>query len=142
MNRKNLLKIISGFLFAPLINIHEALSQESKRIGSNVDFYNEICNVLNNQVMFNLNDHTSRDKAKQCVKIICNRYLKAKVFYDYIVICDSTNNTPAIIDNNDFRLLVNYKTNKNIHNFAVNFKVDKETYRFFYEEVYFGDKIV
>ena len=41
--------------------------------------------------------------------------------YDYLVVCDSTNNTPDIVDNNEFRADIYVKPTKSINYITLTF---------------------
>ena len=51
--------------------------------------------------LFEPNDKITRDEAKQVVESLMNDLMAKRGLYDYLVICDDTNNTPDRIDRNE-----------------------------------------
>jgi hypothetical protein len=51
--------------------------------------------------LFEPNDKITRDEAKQVVESLMNDLVAKRGLYDYLVICDTTNNTPDRIDRNE-----------------------------------------
>jgi len=51
--------------------------------------------------LFEPNDKITRDEVKQVVESLCNDLTAKRGLYDYLVVCDDTNNTPDRIDRNE-----------------------------------------
>ena len=51
--------------------------------------------------LFEPNDKITRDEVKGVVDRFCNDLITKRALYDYLVVCDETNNTPNRIDNNE-----------------------------------------
>ena len=51
--------------------------------------------------LFEPNDKITRDEAKQVVESLMNDLVAKRGLYDYVVICDTSNNTPDRIDRNE-----------------------------------------
>jgi phage tail sheath protein FI len=51
--------------------------------------------------LFEPNDKTTRDEVKGVVDRFCNDLVTKRGLYDYLVVCDETNNTPDRIDRNE-----------------------------------------
>jgi hypothetical protein len=51
--------------------------------------------------LFEPNDKITRDEAKQVVESLMNDLVAKRGLYDYLVVCDDTNNTPSRIDANE-----------------------------------------
>ena len=74
-----------------------------------------------NTQLFELNDEITRANFIN----ICEPYLRAvqakRGVYDFLVVCDETNNTPDIIDNNEFRADIYLKPTKSINYVTLTF---------------------
>jgi phage tail sheath protein FI len=51
--------------------------------------------------LFEPNDKITRDEIKGAVESLMLELVGQRALYDYIVVCDETNNTPARIDRNE-----------------------------------------
>ena len=51
--------------------------------------------------IFEPNDKITRDEIKQQVESLMVELIGLRAIYDYLVVCDETNNTPARIDRNE-----------------------------------------
>lgn len=51
--------------------------------------------------LFEPNDKITRDEAKAVVDSFCNDLIVKRALYDYLVVCDESNNTPDRIDRNE-----------------------------------------
>jgi len=51
--------------------------------------------------LFEPNDKITRDEVKQVCESLCNDLTAKRGLYDYLVVCDETNNTPDRIDRNE-----------------------------------------
>jgi phage tail sheath protein FI len=54
-----------------------------------------------NQFLFEPNDKTTRDQVKQLVESLMNDLLAKRGIYDYLVVCDESNNTSDRIARNE-----------------------------------------
>jgi phage tail sheath protein FI len=61
-------------------------------------------NILAKPYIFEPNDKTTRDQIKQSAESLLLELTGQRALYDYIVVCDETNNTPARIDRNELYL--------------------------------------
>jgi hypothetical protein len=55
-------------------------------------------------LIFEPNDKITRDSAKSVVESMLNEILALRGLYDFLVVCDTTNNTPARIDRNELHI--------------------------------------
>jgi hypothetical protein len=55
-------------------------------------------------LIFEPNDKITRNEAKQAVESLLNDILANRGLYDYLVVCDESNNTPERIDRNELHL--------------------------------------
>lgn len=53
------------------------------------------------QFLFEPNDKITRDEVKGVIDSFCNDLVAKRALYDYLVVCDETNNTPDRIDRNE-----------------------------------------
>jgi phage tail sheath protein FI len=51
--------------------------------------------------LFEPNDKLTRDEVKGVVDRFCNDLIAKRALYDYLVVCDESNNTPDRIDRNE-----------------------------------------
>jgi hypothetical protein len=54
--------------------------------------------------IFEPNDKITRDEAKQIVESLLNEITANRGLYDYLVVCDESNNTPSRIDRNELHI--------------------------------------
>jgi hypothetical protein len=54
--------------------------------------------------LFEPNDKTTRDEVKGVIDRFCNDLITKRALYDYLVVCDETNNTPTRIDANELHI--------------------------------------
>ena len=55
-------------------------------------------------LIFEPNDRITRNEAKQSVESLLNDILASRGLYDYLVVCDESNNTPERIDRNELHI--------------------------------------
>jgi len=72
-------------------------------------------------LLFELNDQTTRSNFVNIVEPYLRDVQAKRGLYDYIVICDETNNTPDVIDNNEFRADIFLKPTKSINYVTLTF---------------------
>ena len=65
--------------------------------------------------LFELNDQTTRSNFINIVEPYLRDVQAKRGVYDFLVICDETNNTPDVIDNNEFRADIFLKPTKSIN---------------------------
>jgi len=58
-------------------------------------------NTLAKPFVFEPNDKLTRDEIKQLVEQLCNDLVAKRALFDFVVVCDETNNTPVRIDRNE-----------------------------------------
>jgi hypothetical protein len=66
-----------------------------------VNYLRVVLRGLTNQFLFEPNDKLTRDQAKKVVESIFNDLVAKRGIYDYIVVCDTSNNTPDRIARNE-----------------------------------------
>ena len=71
--------------------------------------------------LFELNDQTTRANFVNIVEPYLRDVQAKRGIYDFLVICDETNNTPDIIDNNEFRADIFLKPTKSINYITLTF---------------------
>jgi hypothetical protein len=59
---------------------------------------------LSRSFIFEPNDKITRDQLKQLVEQLLNDLVAKRALYDFLVVCDTTNNTPVRIDRNELYL--------------------------------------
>jgi len=55
-------------------------------------------------LVFEPNDTITRNEAKQAIEGLLNDIVAQRGIYDYLVVCDTTNNTPSTIDRNELHI--------------------------------------
>ncbi len=71
--------------------------------------------------LFELNDQTTRANFVNIVEPYLRDVQAKRGVYDFLVICDDSNNTPEIIDNNEFRADIFLKPTKSINYITLTF---------------------
>jgi len=71
--------------------------------------------------LFELNDELTRANFKNIVEPYLRDVQAKRGLYDFLVVCDSTNNTPDVIDNNEFRADIYLKPTKSINYVTLTF---------------------
>ena len=66
-----------------------------------VAYIRERLQLIVRPFLFEPNDKITRDEAKQVVESLMNDLVAKRGLYDYLVVCDDTNNTPSRIDANE-----------------------------------------
>ena len=74
-----------------------------------------------NAQLFELNDEITRSNFVNIVEPYLRDVQAKRGLYDFLVICDETNNTPDVIDNNEFRADIFLKPTKSINYVTVTF---------------------
>ena len=71
--------------------------------------------------LFELNDQTTRANFVNIVEPFLRDVQSKRGLIDFVVICDETNNTPEVIDNNEFRADIFLKPTKSINYITLTF---------------------
>lgn len=66
-----------------------------------VNYLRTVFRGVANQFLFEPNDKITRDQVKQAVESVLNDLIAKRGLYDYLVVCDTTNNTPDRIARNE-----------------------------------------
>lgn len=66
-----------------------------------VNYLRSVLQPLANQFLFEPNDKITRDQVKQVVESVLNDLVAKRGLYDYLVVCDNSNNTPDRIARNE-----------------------------------------
>ena len=66
-----------------------------------VNYLRTILRGVANQFLFEPNDKITRDQVKQLVESVLNDLIAKRGLYDYLVVCDDSNNTPDRIARNE-----------------------------------------
>ena len=66
-----------------------------------VNYLRTVLQPLANQFLFEPNDKITRDQVKQVVESVLNDLIAKRGLYDYLVVCDTSNNTPERIARNE-----------------------------------------
>lgn len=66
-----------------------------------VNYLRTVLRGVANQFLFEPNDKITRDQVKQTVESVFNDLIAKRGVYDYLVVCDETNNTPDRIARNE-----------------------------------------
>ena len=75
----------------------------------------EACKIAARSVLFEFNDSFTRANFKGIIDQYMNDIQSRRGVTDFLVVCDTTNNTPQVIDNNEFRADVYVKPNRSIN---------------------------
>ena len=76
---------------------------------------------LANDQLFEFNDEITRSSFTNAVEPYLRDVQAKRGLYDFRVICDSSNNTPDIVDNNEFRADIFLKPTKTINYVTLTF---------------------
>jgi len=74
-----------------------------------------------NAQLFELNDQITRSNFVNIVEPYLRDIQAKRGLYDFLVVCDETNNTPDVIDNNEFRADIYLKPTKSINYVTLTF---------------------
>jgi phage tail sheath protein FI len=74
-----------------------------------------------NAQLFELNDESTRANFVNIVEPFLRDVQAKRGLFDFLVVCDETNNTPDIIDNNEFRADIFLKPAKSINYVTLTF---------------------
>jgi phage tail sheath protein FI len=74
-----------------------------------------------NAQLFELNDVNTRSNFVNIVEPYLRDVQAKRGVYDFLVVCDETNNTPDVIDNNEFRADIYLKPTKSINYVTLTF---------------------
>jgi len=80
---------------------------------------------MSRTTLFELNDETTRSLFKNNVNPYLRDVQSKRGMYDFLVVCDTTNNTPEVIDRNEFIADIYIKPAKSINFITLNFIATK-----------------
>lgn len=69
---------------------------------------------IGKQFVFEPNDKTTRDEVKATIETLMNDLLSKRGIYDYLVVCDTTNNIPSTIDRNELHVDIAIEPTKSV----------------------------
>jgi len=78
-----------------------ASSMDRVNVARLVNYIRVVLQALTNQFLFEPNDKTTRDQVKLVVESVFNDLIVKRGIYDYLVVCDSSNNTSDRISRNE-----------------------------------------
>jgi hypothetical protein len=78
-----------------------ASSMDRVNVARLVNYIRVVLQALTNQFLFEPNDKTTRDQVKLVVESALNDLVVKRGIYDYLVVCDSSNNTSDRISRNE-----------------------------------------
>jgi len=78
-----------------------ASSMDRVNVARLVNYIRVVLQALTNQFLFEPNDKTTRDQVKLVVESALNDLIVKRGIYDYLVVCDSSNNTSDRISRNE-----------------------------------------
>jgi len=81
----------------------------------------EACKIAARSVLFEFNDQFTRDNFKAMVDPYLRDIQGRRGITDFLTVCDETNNTPQVIDNNEFRADVYIKPARSINFITLTF---------------------
>jgi hypothetical protein len=81
----------------------------------------EACKLAARSVLFEFNDQFTRDNFKGMVDPYLRDIQGRRGITDFLVVCDDTNNTPQVIDNNEFRADIYVKPARSINFITLTF---------------------
>lgn len=81
----------------------------------------EILQIVKTEMIFEINDAVTQDNLQKQVDEYLERIKLRDMIYDYVVVCDDTNNTKEVVDNNQFVADIYVKPTKKINFIHLNF---------------------
>ena len=81
----------------------------------------EACKVAARSILFEFNDEFTRDQFKAMVNPYLRDVQSRRGMTDFLVVCDETNNTGQVIDNNEFRADIYVKPARSINFITLTF---------------------
>jgi len=75
----------------------------------------EACKIAARTVLFEFNDQFTRDNFRAMVDPYLRDIQARRGIFDFLTVCDSTNNTPQVIENNEFRADIYIKPARSIN---------------------------
>ena len=76
-------------------------------------------------LLFEINDDVPRTYARNLVEPFLEEVKGGRGCYDYKVICDESNNTPEVIDDNMFKMMIKVKPARSINAIMLDFTAEK-----------------
>ena len=80
---------------------------------------------MSRTTLFELNDDVTRSLFKNNVNPYLRDVQAKRGMYDFLVVCDQTNNTPEVIDRNEFIADIYIKPTKSVNFISLNFIATK-----------------
>ena len=80
---------------------------------------------MSRTTLFEFNDEVTRTLFKNNVNPFLRDIQSKRGMYDFLVVCDETNNTPEVIDRNEFVADIYIKPAKSINFITLNFVATK-----------------
>ena len=80
---------------------------------------------MSRTVLFEFNDDTTRTLFKNNVNPYLRDVQAKRGMYDFLVVCDETNNTPEVIDRNELIADIYIKPSKSVNFISLNFIATK-----------------
>ena len=65
-----------------------------------VNYIRRQLNILSKPFLFEPNDSQTRNEIKRLIESLMHELVAQRGLYDYVVVCDTSNNTPTRIDQN------------------------------------------
>ena len=81
----------------------------------------EACKVAARSILFEFNDEFTQENFKSMVNPYLADIQGRRGITDFLVVCDSTNNTPQVVDNNEFRADIFVKPTRSINYITLTF---------------------
>ena len=81
----------------------------------------EACKAAARSILFEFNDDFTRENFKSMIDPYLRDIVSRRGITDFLVVCDSTNNTPQVVDANEFRADVYVKPARSINFITLTF---------------------
>ena len=81
----------------------------------------EACKVAARSILFEFNDEFTQENFKSMVNPYLADIQGRRGITDFLDVCDSTNNTPQVVDNNEFRAVIFVKPTRSINYITLTF---------------------
>jgi phage tail sheath protein FI len=98
-----------------------ASSMDRVNVARLVNYIRTILANVGNAFLFEPNDKITRDQIKNIIEGAINDLIAKRGIYDYLVVCDETNNTAEVIDTNRFVADIYIKPARSINFITLNF---------------------
>ena len=81
----------------------------------------EACKIAARSILFEFNDEFTQENFKSMINPYLADIQGRRGITDFLVVCDSTNNTPQVVDNNEFRADIFVKPTRSINYITLTF---------------------